>query len=109
MYFHTSCIRPFYVMIFNVFPQATESLHRHTGTTGRDHRGLLENALGAQLYYCRYAHQASRNGQGTPRTLSSPLSVAFVWSINLLIMTTETHKSTRYQTAYMKYQTQVRP
>lgn len=50
--------------VINAFPQATESLHRHAGTTGRDHRGLLENALGTQFYYCCYAHKAQRNGQG---------------------------------------------
>lgn len=31
--------------------QAAEGLHCHAGTTGRDHRRFLANALGAQLHH----------------------------------------------------------
>lgn len=60
---------------FYTFPQATESLHCHAGTTGRDHGGLLEDALGAQLHHRRYAHQAQRNGEGM-QTECSNLNLA---------------------------------
>lgn len=48
----------YFWLVINVSLQATESLYCHTGTTGGDHRGLLENALGAQLYHCCNADQA---------------------------------------------------
>lgn len=37
--------------------QISPSLHCHTRLFSRDHRGLLENALGTQLYNHRHAHE----------------------------------------------------
>lgn len=44
--------------------QAAESVHRQPGTPRRDHRGLLENAVGAQLHHHCHAHQTTRDGPG---------------------------------------------
>lgn len=44
--------------------QATEGLHRHPRSTGWDYRGLLEDAVGTQLYYCGHAHQTEGDGTG---------------------------------------------
>lgn len=51
--------------------QTAESLHRHAGPPGRDHRGLLEDAVGTQLHHRGHAHQATRDGPGkiTPHGL----------------------------------------
>ena len=44
--------------------QTAEGLPGHTGPAGRDHRGLLEDAVGAQLHHRRHADQATRDGTG---------------------------------------------
>lgn len=43
--------------------QTTESLHRYPGALGRDHRGLLADAVGAQFHHRCDAHQAAWDGQ----------------------------------------------
>lgn len=48
--------------------QNTEGLPGHAGPPGRDHRGLLEDAVGAQLHHRRHAHQATRDGKGNTHT-----------------------------------------
>lgn len=48
--------------------QTAEGLPGHTGPAGRDHRGLLEDAVGAQLHHRRHANQATRDGTGNIRT-----------------------------------------
>lgn len=44
--------------------QTTESLHRHAGPPGRDHWGLLEDAVGTQLHHRGHAHQTKGDGPG---------------------------------------------
>lgn len=48
--------------------QTAEGLPGHTGPAGRDHRGLLEDALGTQLHHRCHAHQATRDGTGNTQT-----------------------------------------
>lgn len=55
-----------------MYPQTAEGLFGNTGSPGRDHRGLLEDAVGAQLHHRRHAHQATRDGTGN-NTPSKPL------------------------------------
>lgn len=54
------------VLIFFIYVgfQTAESLHRHTGPPGRDHRGLLEDAVGTQLHHRGHAHQTTGDGPG---------------------------------------------
>lgn len=49
-------------------PQTAEGLPGHPGPPGRDHRGLLEDAVGAQLHHRGHAHQATGDGTGNART-----------------------------------------
>lgn len=44
--------------------QTAEGLPGHAGPAGGDHRGLLEDAVGAQLHHRGHAHQAAGNGPG---------------------------------------------
>ena len=44
--------------------QTEECVHRDPGSSGRDDGGLLEDAVGAELYHHRHALQAQRDGQG---------------------------------------------
>lgn len=50
--------------------KATEGLHRNAGAPGRDHGGLLEDAVGEQLHHRRHADQAEGDGPG--RHMSAP-------------------------------------
>lgn len=65
------CKCRFLIMFLMWGVQTAESLHRHAGPPGRDHRGLLEDAVGTQLHHRGHAHQATRDGPGkiTPHGL----------------------------------------
>lgn len=52
------------ILFFMLGFQTAESLHRHAGPPGRDHRGLLEDAVGTQLHHRGHAHQTKGDGPG---------------------------------------------